>query len=337
MSRGLAGIPTLAIGLGIAATAVLLLVSGGAFAEVLVPTPPPESAVVDKELAASCYASALEDFEAGDFESALRWAERTYAALPNASAATIVATILSETGSHREAFSWWLVALTLEPNAARRTLIEQGIQRDGAAARPRLGWLRVDNAPPDAEVTIDGKHTAPAGVPLGIRAGSHRVRVKAPDFEVTAVTVETVAGLGRGITIPMKPAVKFSVSPAASEDSGADLGLVGWVTLGGGAAVAAVGAGLLLWAIDASDDAARYTQPVTGLTREQRAAHYRVAAANATDRANASYVLFAVGGAAAAAGVVLVLLGTGGSDEDSVTWTPTVAPGRAGMLVRARF
>lgn len=318
-------------------------------AQVVLPEPLPSGEERDVEAARAAYAEVEARYAKGDLQGALTWAGRTLAAYPMASVAVIRATLLSELKRPREAFAAWLQALTLEPNEAQREQILAGLATAGREASPALGWLLVDVSPQTAVVAIDGDDI-PTGVALGLPVGRHLMSASSPGLVDQIAAFEITAGEARHLEVSLKAVAQALPEPqlqappprgpetSSASSAGADLALAGWITAGGGLAIALAGVGMNVWGIDTARAADAYSQPKSGLSSEDRLALYGSLSDSADTRLYAAYALYGAAGLAVATGVVLVVLdGTGDEPSPPVSVSPWVGHGRGGLAVLGAF
>lgn len=111
-----------------------------------------------------------------------------------------------------------------------------------AFPEPGVVFIPGEGVPPQAEITLDGQVLGPV-VPAGVRIvdvkpGRHEVSIRAPGY--SAVVAQVDVARGAQTEIPPFTLVNLAQAEVASA--------VRTGTIIGGAAVAAAGAGLLIWA-----------------------------------------------------------------------------------------
>jgi hypothetical protein len=147
-----------------------------------------------------------------------------------------------------------------------------------AAARA-LARVAVVSEPPGAVVVVDGDEVGAAPREIELGAGEHELVVRSPGYLAATRRVTAVAGVHERIEVRLVPLARAS-SPAR---------VVGWVGIAAG--VAAIGAGIALFAIDGQAIECAPSAPDSCQRRETTAAAAAL-----------------VGGGAAAAGVGGILL-----------------------------
>jgi len=204
---------------------------------------------------------------------------------------------------------------------------------------------------------------------VGLQEGQHPVTIRAADREGVEASLKILGGRNSAAQYVLKAVVRPRVaappgdvpapvalppptpSPAAAP-SRVELPTTvhpttssprwkrtaGWSLLGAGVALAAVGVGMNVWAIDAADATSRYANPVDGLTEAERERRYNSAESDMKTRGYSAYALYGIGGAAAVAGIVLVVLdATSPHDPPPVALLPTAMPGGAGLFLNRPF
>lgn len=309
--------------------------------------PPPvevgEPSAAARRAGEAAYKRAQRYFRRGKLELALEEAKNTLRALPRASSAFVVATILEELDRPREAFEHLLVAWELGPVEAQRPAIEEAFTRVGAGASPQLCWARLEVAPPGARVTVDGA-AAPVGRVFGVEAGAREIAISAPGHLTQTHRVELAPGPLAQLSYTLEPAPPEPPEPepvapapdpepviAVVEPAEPESPTAGWVLVGTGAALAVAGGALVGLAHAEADAANGCRQPGGGATDEVRLRCYE----DASDRAE----LFQIAGwASAATGLVVGLTGVilvAGAGDEAVGAGP--GPGDVGVSFSGRF
>lgn len=186
------------------ALALVGLLASAAHAALVIPNLPTSKtpSASDEKRAQTSYGQAYEAYGNGNAEEALRYAERAFSALPNASTALIRATILQGLERNREAFEAYLVAADLNPVPDELQLIDQGLAATGAALAPAMGWVSFKTTPAGARVSLgEGSFKAPRTV--GLPAGQHFFNIQSPGFVGTQGNVSVSAGRGSNLSFAL--------------------------------------------------------------------------------------------------------------------------------------
>ena len=313
-------------------------------------------------------------YQNGNLKGALERADEVFELLPNTSTALVRAELLGELGRQCEAMEMLLLASDLDPTDEEWKDIERLLKKAGQSCGAGFGWVQVVVVPIIATVRVSGVEV-PSGRTVGLAKGEHRVLVEAEGYapsdmvwvarpgEATAAELKLselppppappVVPEPRPPPEPPSPAAieresppEPPISPDAEtaalleevEPSGP--GALPWVLLAAGAASAAGGAGMTLWALDARSEADRYDDPAgedaRGLSSEDRRRRYVEAEEQVTTRRTVSFVLYGLGAASAVAGIVL--LWTGAEEEPGgVRWAPSVSPVMSGISLHGSF
>ncbi len=217
--------------------------------------------------------------------------------------------------------------------------------QDVTAAVPRMlrgereahGTLKLSANVKSANVTIDGEFAGVTPLSVQLKPGKHEVKLDKKSYlpvtrlvnvEPGAVTQEEV----RLILVPGERPEEEVVPPMATAKLEAPGGLkvptAAWVTLGGGALVAGVGA---IFGLSAS----RTEQELTaGYDPARDVYASRRDALSGQQSATIANVLYGVAGAAAVAAVVITIAGQG---EDSPAVGAAVTPGGGAVTLRGSF
>lgn len=230
----------------------------------------------------------------------------------------------------------WLVAgahrieATLDGHeAATRTLtVAAGETRDVTITLERateVGALAVATEVPGADVYVDNRYVGVTPLRLdGVATGPHTVRLAMDGFREWRGSVQVEARGEREVRIDLLPDLI-----AATPPPGLDLSLPGWVTLGTGVALAAVGAGLHVAAFGAADEAAALAPESTTYTEDFDALEERGRALEA-----AAWVNYGLAVAAIGTGVTLLVLS---DPEPDTVVAPVPLPDGGGLGVSGRF
>ena len=311
--------------------------------------------------AQQAYARSVELYKAGDLKGALAAAERVFEIMPNASTALLRSRLLEGNNRPCAAFMTLAAALDMDPTEKERGDIRAALRRAGRACRPGAAWARVQVAPGDAQVRIDGRDI-PAGRTVVLKAGEHAVEVEAPGYarlraSLTAHPGEEVpARFETERLLPETPAAE-EVKPeeGADEEPSMEAGpavlpgevegpspeaastTVPWLLAGGGVALVAAGVGMNVWGLDAASEARGYLGPGSDMSDDERKRAYDDAGDQASTRTTTAYILYGVGAAALGTGIVMLLIAP--DAEEATSWQPApwVVPGGAGLSVGKEF
>jgi len=237
---------------------VALLVALAAFARVV-----PASAQSADELKAAreLFQEAFKDEQERRYPEALEKFRRVAKVKETASVRYRIATVLAGMGHLREARDLYraLAASRASLPASDRETADSAAERAAELDKriPRLVLRLQDEPPKDARVSVDGA-PVPASTtarPIELDPGDHVVAAAAPGMAPSEKTLTLADGGGEtSYTVtfsPEAPVTAPSPPPAASSGSTRTLG---WVALGGGAALVATGALLLVSREGAIDD-----------------------------------------------------------------------------------
>jgi hypothetical protein len=100
----------------------------------------------------------------------------------------------------------------------RRAAVEQ----DLAKLRQRLAWITLSDAPPDAEVLVDGHTTdkTPLKKPLAVGAGKHVVALEKSNKIVFSKAITIAAGDTQNVVVVIAPEPKKEPPPAPRDEGG---------------------------------------------------------------------------------------------------------------------
>ncbi|MCA9606023.1 MAG: PEGA domain-containing protein [Myxococcales bacterium] len=285
-------------------------------------------------------AAAVAELNAGRFEEALAQFTRAHELVPSARTLRGIGLAAFELRDYVRA----LEALEGSLADPRRPLTEA--QRDevgGLAARALqyIGRLRVEVAPDDAAITVDGADVAPdAEGWLRLNAGDHQVVARAADHRDATRRVTLHAGEQQTLSITLE-AAEPTPDPSGTTDEphadrptdpppagpGLDPGAIALTTLGGvlilGAGGFAVVTGLQQGEVDGCTAAIDDGDLATGCANPADVSGARDAWLGVTIGAGVAGVALLVAGA--------VLLGTGGDEERAEL---PCRPAGAGMACR---
>ncbi|MCP4676584.1 MAG: tetratricopeptide repeat protein [Deltaproteobacteria bacterium] len=241
-----------------------------------------------------------------------------------------------------EAFETYLVDGGDEVPNDRREYISSEIRR----IQPLVGVLEVE-AEGGVEVLVNGtlRATTPLEGPVRVSAGSCLVTLKQGDEILVEKKVNIAGGMTSRVVAPKEtesdPAIEASAGEpkpeVGEEPERSRLWTVGWIGLGVGATIAAVGAITGGVAIGKSNEL-KENCPV----KEDCDPKYDDLPGKTDNLALATNILLPVGAAVAVTGVVLIILGRGGDEGEDpgdaqVSFTPVGGPDQAGLVIRGRF
>lgn len=229
----------------------------------------PDDAAIDR--ARQAYDEASRAFYGGRLDEALTLAIVAWEAVPNASSALIVATVLAEQARPCDVLPFLLAGLELEPPSGEAAQIDALWTEQGPRCAPGYGWLALSAAAPDAWLDVGGaRHALPLA--LGLPAGSWPLRAGADGHDPNTHTFAVTPGRGRHAEVALAersavpdtpPDAPAPVEPASPIARGPDLDAtlatddtLGWgLVIGGAAATVACGvlAGLAVAEADAGD------------------------------------------------------------------------------------
>lgn len=112
------------------------------------------------------------------------------------------------------------------------------LEEDASAPASDRGRLIVAASEPEAEVTVDGLRRGVPRAPLALPLGPHRLRVERAGFEPVERDIELPGGGDLTVRVTLRPTPETRVAFVSSARTRR---LWGWVTLLGGAALAAGG------------------------------------------------------------------------------------------------
>ncbi|MFO0750962.1 MAG: PEGA domain-containing protein [Myxococcota bacterium] len=195
----------------------------------------------------------------------------------------------------------------------------------------RKGRLVVRGTPLGARVSVDGVDVGALPLdPLELPLGTVAVRVSQPGF--IAETGDVAISAEREASLDF--ALRRVPAPAS------DLATPGWITFGGGLALAALGTGFYLWADATRDDLrALNAAPADHGAPDYTAYEKRYAATRSAfdDRLLAGQILLVAGGAAVVTGVTLVLLDGRAPEPGDATIGVVPLAGGAALVGGATF
>ncbi|MBX3224648.1 MAG: hypothetical protein KF795_29300 [Labilithrix sp.] len=203
------------------------------------------------QAARDLFQEAFKDEQEKRFPDALEKFQRVARVKESASVRYRIATVLAGMGRLREARDMYRALAATKaslPPSDQETAdsaAEKVVELDGRI--PRLAVRVEDDAPADVRVTVDGApvpvSTAPRAVDLD--PGEHIVAATARGYEPTERSVTLADGGGEvAHTVKMMPERRVT----RTDDT------LGWIALGGGAALVAAGAVLLVARESAIDD-----------------------------------------------------------------------------------
>lgn len=314
------------------------------------------SAQDPREQARQLFQDGVAQFDAGEFQSALRAFEEAYRIAPHPSVRINIANCLEQLGRYSEALASYRTFLeetqgTLKP--AERAEIERAVER----LQSRFGILDVELSPADAQLTVDGD--VPTRSPTGqiaVTPGNHVVRAALDGYDPAQQVVNVTGGSTQSVQLTLErseplptPVASAAVeldtdrAPAQPEPEQPKSSLRPWVWISAGATVALAGgfaatAVMTMGAQNDFDDNAALSrnQPIGS---QQRAAAYNQALDDA-DRAEKLALVSDVllGGAVVAAGTTVVLWLVDRKRADrTVALSPMLHPQRAGLSLEGRF
>jgi hypothetical protein len=228
---------------------------------------------------------------------------------------------------------------------------------DVAASAADRGRLVVAASEPEAEVTVDGLPRGLLRAPLSLPVGPHRLRVERGGFEPLERDIDLPAGSDTTIRVTLRPTPE---TRATFVESARSRRVWGWVTLLGGAALAA-GGGVL--GVVASGDVTRARKETDALEASRKpmgggacdpaaGKDCSVQIDAAYDRLNQAKLRRTVGLVGAGVGVAALLVGgvllLGGEASDKYDRGSTgeafalrpfglIGPGGGGLGLGARF
>ncbi len=327
--------------------AVLAGPAASANPPVVVPTLPERGSTGTDavERGRTAYLAASRHYNRGRLKKALASARVAWAAVPNASTALIVATVLGQLKSHCEAMKFLLLASDLKPQPAEQQRIAKGLAASAAACGSGMGWARVAATPASAAITV-ASVAVKSGRTIGLAAGEHRIEVTQAGYVAQEDSVVATTGVGVRLKYtlsekavaapraPVEPVVTprpaIEPAPQLTRPHSRPVRWPAWVALGTGVAVTGVGAVLYGLARGEASTAADLAAPQDGLAEPDRETRYNAAACSAEDLQTAGFVAGGIGIAALITGIVLVSLPADAPDV-------TVSPTRTGMAIHGRF
>ncbi|HZU81292.1 MAG TPA: tetratricopeptide repeat protein [Polyangiaceae bacterium] len=296
--------------------------------------PPPLDEAARVGLARRHYQAGSAYFEEGRFDEAAREFRESYRLAPRPDLLYNVAQSYLRQGDAARAMEFYRRYLEADPKARDRAAIEATV----AGLARQVGRVRVVNAPPGAEVLVDGAPVgvAPLAEPVEASAGRARVEVRAGDGSgrrAIEVAVAPGAEVVADFAPPPPPAptviVRERVVERVVERRGPRwyLSKPGWALAGAGAALLVVGGALLgASATAAADGRAATTEG------DWRAANDR---AGALQWSGAT--LLAIGGASLAGGAIAFLVAARRAHRAEPALSLWLAPDGAGLVARGRF
>jgi len=210
----------------------------------------------------------------------------------------------------------------------------------------RLGKLRVTCEEPGTAVTLDGKDlfVGPGDATQMLVPGAHQLVASKEGFLARTETVMLLGGKEETVALEMIALEDATVSRRRWK------AWKPWAVFGGGVGVGLVGV-LLYWRADV--DFKSYDSEIDalcneGCTDDQLPGPVRGLETRAKVENGAAIASFAIGGAAAVAGIALVIMNQRRAvrvtdpaelehSEKQLTFSPLVAPGRAGVTAELRF
>jgi len=335
----------------------------GAQAGVIAPDPPRLVEPTPEAIARArgAYEAAAETFYRGRLAEALAHTEAAWLALPNASSALIMATVLAELARPCDAVPMLLLALDLDPVEGERDAVAELLAEQSAACAPGYGWVTLEASAAGAWVELDGSRMAlPRTVALS--AGAWKTVAGAEGRASARQVIEVTPGRGAHITFALAEQPQAvepqavepqAVEPQAMEplpapavvgeppsaDLHADLAgpdtSLAWALLVSGAAAAVVGAVLYGLAVEEVGVGER----IVAGAAEPPSDEDRRALASSRSHARrlevGGWVAGGLGLAAATTGLIVLL--AGGSDDDGAMVHVGLGAGGPSLGLTGRF
>jgi len=338
---------TRALGRALALCLVLVAIALGpaAHAEAWIPILPTAEELTPRQKASvkRSYRAASAAFARRHWTRALRFADKTFELLPNASTALIRATVLEKLDRHEEAFLAYLLAVDLGPSEQERALIAEGLGRVGASLD--AGWLDVAATPEQATIFVEGVAFSDHRN-VGLTGGEHEVVIEHEGYVTRRERVTITVGGRTSLSVALEKAPPPVVESLDDNASVADVTVpvlppeepsdAGWWVVGGGAAVLVAGIITHVAAVDAADEADGWAAPRPGVSSAAREVRYAEAVSRKDDLEAATWVCYSLGAAAVATGVVLILL-EGEPEPGQATVTPVAVRGGGGLQLDVSF
>lgn len=323
--------------LGTAALALTLVAAPVARADDVLRIPalpaaaPPDAKTAQRGLAA--YARAQRAWRRHQYPAALSAAREAFEAVPNASTALIVVTVLVALERRCDALDLLLVAAELDAAPEEASAVRAGLAREAAACGAGYGWLRVESDPASVTARLDGAEI-PIGRTLAVLAGVRRLELEAPGYTSREKRLDCQAGVGAEVhldLVPLPPSVPVTApapsapsaplvvpEPRIPEREGGEVGqrALGWSLTGGGLGGLAVAGLLAGLAVDSAQTASDLS------STPGRRDDYEAAADRARALEASAWTLGGVGLGALIGGIVVLSL-----DADAFV---SVAPEAAG-------
>lgn len=207
---------------------VVMLAATMAHGKVLLPPVPNMGNVTaaDQAEAESAYNNAYGAYENGDMDGALDYAKAAFNALPNASTAILKAVILGAMEKSNSAFSAYLQARDLKPNAEEKEYVAAGLAEQGAKCDPAMGWAVIRTDPEGTTVRV-GSETFKAPRTVGLSEGTFVFSFETDGYRPVEKEIEVTAGEAvpaKKSNINMTPEARKTVEPADGVDKADDGG-----------------------------------------------------------------------------------------------------------------
>ena len=293
----------------------------------------PEAGADDTAVAKQHFAQGMESFAKGDHRVAAEAFSRAFALAPRGATA------------YNEALAWHAAGeLALAADAFAAALQAGGMTEDQkreaerrwAELRPSLGHVTVD-APEGTVLSLGSRTNRPAPLKVHLDPGTYHLQAVFPDRRTAERLLEVQAGQMTVLITPAAPTPTAPPPPPApssqptaqplrvdvpdGQEAGTDTPVLGWLALGGSAALAGTAIYLGLEALEARDR--YYDSSFTDADARERAASFRT-------WTNVSWT-----GAAILGGVgVLAIVSSGNAESHSESEAGArawVGPGRVGV------
>jgi hypothetical protein len=294
-------------------------------------TAPPAAVAAEAPDTQARFAEAVKLYKDGTFEQALPLFERLAADTDSPNAQLYVGYCLVKLGRQVEAHRAFsrVLGTSSAPRDDKYDTTREAARAELFALEPFVAKVVVAPAesPPGLRVSLDGLALDPAvfGLLYAVEPGTHRIEAVADGRAPLARSIQVAAGEIKTLTLllpkpeapPVSPAAK---APAPARDDGATLRMLGWSSLGIGAAGLAVFAVAGVSAKSVHDDLEAECGGAGGCSD----AEHQDDASRGKTLQTVANVGLVVGLAGAAGGAVLLLVGQ----------NPTTAHATAGKSLR---